>query len=265
MPRIDLSRLRQCLGQAACRFDVDVLDACDSTNSEVMRRATAGAAAGTVVVADTQRAGRGRRGRSWLSSPDDSLTFSVLWRFDPRTTPLSGLSLAVGVASARALASLGVDGVALKWPNDILRRSAAGWGKLAGVLVELSTDRRGVAAVIGIGLNLAPPAAAGAIELPVAGLAATGAAAPDRHVVLAAMLAELVAVLDRFAVDGFAPFIDDWSACHAFAGEPVRLLEDGQPRLAGICRGVDREGALLVEVDGRIERCLAGDLSVRWS
>lgn len=264
MSLIDLGRLRQCLGAAACRFDVDALDACDSTNSEAMRRAAAGVAGGTVVVADTQHAGRGRRGRTWLSAPADSLTFSLIWRFDPRATALSGLSLAVGVAIVRALASLGVEGVGLKWPNDILRRDTAGWRKLAGVLVELSTDRRGVAAVIGIGINLAAPA--GELDQPAAGLGDAGRPAPDRHVLLAALLAELAGVLDRFASEGFAAFADEWSAQHAFAGEPVRILEDARELLTGTCRGVDGEGALRVErADGRIERCLSGDVSVRLS
>lgn len=263
MSLIDLGRLRQCLGPAACRFDVDALDVCDSTNSEAMRRAAAGQASGTVIVADAQHAGRGRRGRAWLSAPADSLTFSLIWRFDPRATPLSGLSLAVGVAIVRALVSLGVEEVGLKWPNDILRRDAASWRKLAGVLVELTTDRRGVAAVIGIGLNLATPT--GELDQLAAGLGDAGRPPPERHVLLAALLAELAGVLDRFAGDGFAAFADEWSAWHAFADAPVRILEDGRELLAGLCRGVDREGALLVESAGRIERCLSGDVSVRLS
>lgn len=263
MSLIDLARLRQCLGTSACRFDVDALDACDSTNSEAMRRAAAGQASGTVVVADVQHAGRGRRGRHWLSAPADSLTFSVIWRFDPRTTPLSGLSLSVGVAIVRALASLGIADVGLKWPNDVLRRDAGGWRKLAGVLVELSTDRRGVAAVIGIGLNLNAPE--GDLDQPATGLGDAGQPAPDRHVLLAALLSELAAVLDAFSSAGFACIADEWSARHAFAGESVRILEDGRQQLAGVCRGVDGEGALLVEVGGRIERCLSGDVSVRLS
>lgn len=263
MPLIELGRLRQCLGPAACRFDVDALDVCDSTNSEAMRRVAAGQASGTVIVADSQSAGRGRRGRSWLSAPADSLTFSLVWRFDPRNTPLSGLSLAVGVAIVRALATLGYADVGLKWPNDILRRDATGWRKLAGVLVELTTDRRGVAAVIGIGLNLRAPAAD--LDQPVAGLADACGPAPDRHVLLAALLGELAGGLDRFATDGFAAFVDAWTAGHAFAGETVRLLEDGRELLAGTCRGVDAEGALLIETDGGVERCLSGDVSVRRS
>ena len=98
MALLDPVLLKSRLGLLAGRFDVDALDECDSTNSELMRRAESGAPSGTVIVADRQTAGRGRRGRSWLSAPESSLTFSLLWRFSGPLARLSGLSLAVGVA-----------------------------------------------------------------------------------------------------------------------------------------------------------------------
>jgi BirA family biotin operon repressor/biotin-[acetyl-CoA-carboxylase] ligase len=100
MTLIDPVLLKERLGILAGRFNVDVLDACDSSSSELMRRAEQGAPAGTVIVADRQTAGRGRRGRNWLSSPESSLTFSLLWRFSGYAAGLSGLSLAVGVGLA---------------------------------------------------------------------------------------------------------------------------------------------------------------------
>jgi BirA family biotin operon repressor/biotin-[acetyl-CoA-carboxylase] ligase len=126
MALIDPVLLKPRLGHLAGRFDVDAVDECDSTSSELMRRADRGAPAGTVVVADRQSAGRGRRGRTWLSSPEASLTFSLLWRFPGPASRLSGLSLAVGLGLAQALEGLGVSGVRLKWPNDVLIESEAG-------------------------------------------------------------------------------------------------------------------------------------------
>lgn len=263
---IDLDRLRHCLGPVAHRLDVDALDSCASTSSLLLERTAGGAASGSVIVVDAQTAGRGRRGRVWLSAPEASLTFSLLWRFDSQT-PLAGLSLAVGVAVARALASLGVAGVGLKWPNDILRREGGkgtgSWGKLAGVLIELSSDRRGVAAVIGVGINLAAPPDSAALDFPATGLAMAGAAPPERHVLLAALLSELVAVLDVFAGAGFAAFSEEWSRCHAFAGETVRVLEEQREVVLGVCRGADLDGALLVETRDGMMRCLSGDVSLR--
>lgn len=127
-----------------------------------------------------------------------SLTFSLLWRFAGPPGRLAGLSLAVGVALARGLEGLGADGVRLKWPNDVLLADDGDFG----VLIELASDRRGTQAIIGVGLNLLPPPQA--LPQPAAGLAQALVHLPDRHVVLASLLAALAGVLDTFAVDGFA-------------------------------------------------------------
>ena len=262
MPLLDPALLRPLLGDFANRFDVDALASCDSTSSELLRRASAGAPSGSVVVADVQHAGRGRRGRHWLSAPDDSLTFSLLWRFSGNALQLSGLSLAVGVALARALAGLGARGVCLKWPNDVLLRQEGEFAKLAGILIELATDRRGTQAVIGIGLNLRAPE--GDLGQPVAGLAdALPGPLPERHALLAALLAELARVLEAFTVNGFSGLKMDWQQLHAWQGEPVRVVEDGREWLAGVCLGADDDGSLLVQSERGLERVLAGDVSLR--
>lgn len=261
MALIDPVLLKYRLGLLAGRFDVDSLDVCDSTNSELMRRAESGAPAGTVVVADSQTAGRGRRGRGWLSAPEASLTFSLLWRFSGPLAKLSGLSLAVGVGLARGLEQLGAQGVSLKWPNDVLLRTGTNFAKLAGVLVELTTDRRGTQAIIGIGLNLQPPA--GDLSQAAAGLSQSLTVTPDRHVVLATILSELHQALEIFSVQGFAGVKADWQARHAWQGDPVEILGEDASPLRGCCLGADDDGALLLEVGGTIERIYAGDVSLR--
>jgi BirA family biotin operon repressor/biotin-[acetyl-CoA-carboxylase] ligase len=253
----NLSILARALGADACRFDAELLPVCDSTNAILLARAEAGAPSGTVVIAANQTAGRGRRGRQWLSEPGDSLTFSLLWRFAPGTVPL-GLSLAVSVAVTNALAKVGAGGtasIALKWPNDVLKDGR----KLAGILVELVPGQTH-AAVIGIGLNLRLPAslpnevreAAAALDLPA-----------DVNDLLATLLVELRAVLETFAATGFAGLRDDWTTRHAYQDIPVRLLSDFAPPRDGICRGVAADGALLLEMAGRIERILSGEVSLR--
>lgn len=261
MSLIDPLLLNARLASAAGRFDVDALSECDSTNAELMRRADRGAPSGSVIVADRQTAGRGRRGRSWLSSPESSLTFSVLWRFTGPLNRLSGLSLAVGVALARALGSLGACGVRLKWPNDVLLVQAGEFAKLAGVLVELSTDRRGAQAIIGIGLNLAPPP--GDTGQPAAGLEQAVDTMPDRHEVLAAILRELQAVLDIFTVDGFFGVKMAWQEFNAWAGLPLAVSDGGAILQTGICIGVDDEGALLLDTGAGIAPVMVGDVSLR--
>ena len=260
MALIDPVMLKTRLGALAGRFDVDALDECDSTNSELMRRAERGAPSGTVIVADRQSAGRGRRGRSWLSSPETSLTFSLFWRFPGNASRLSGLSLAVGVGLARALNGLGGAGIRLKWPNDVLLARPGEFAKLAGILIELSSDRRGTQAVIGIGLNLMAPSAD--LAQAALGLAEAGVSA-ERHEVLAAILGELAGTLDTFAGGGFKALKAAWQAHHAWQDQPVRIIEDGRELLAGRCLGVDDDGALLLETAAGVERVFAGDVSLR--
>lgn len=260
MPLIDPILLKARLGALAGRFDVDALDECDSTSSELMRRADRGAPAGTVIVADRQSAGRGRRGRSWLSSPERSLTFSLLWRFPGNASRLSGLSLAVGLGLAKALEKLGAVGVRLKWPNDVLLQSGSDFAKLAGILIELSSDRRGTQAIIGIGLNLETPDSD--LPQPVAGLKQC-CAQVDRHEVLAAILVSLVGVLDIFAAEGFVGLRDEWLGYHAWQDQQVQVLGDGAEPLPGRCLGVDGDGSLLLETARGVEHIFSGDVSLR--
>jgi len=262
---IDPARLQALLGPVHGRFDVDSLAECKSTNTLLLERADLGAPAGTVIVADRQTAGRGSRGRGWIASPAASLTFSLLWRFPGGMERLSGLSLAVGLGVVRALEALGATNEAaatLKWPNDILHRQA----KLGGILVELQSVSDGALAVIGIGLNLSipdDPLGGEKFALPATALDKILAPMPERHHLLAQLLIELLQVLDRFSAGGFACLRDEWMARHAWQDCPVNLLRDGRVVSGGICRGADRDGALLVETPAGIERCLSGDVTLR--
>lgn len=254
---LELAALVRALGADTARFDADLLATCPSTNAELMARAEAGAPSGTVVIAASQTAGRGRQGRIWMSSPGDSLTFSLLWRFAPGTSP-AGLSLAIGLAVAEALQKVGAGRTApiqLKWPNDLLKDAK----KLGGILIELVPGSPH-AAVIGIGLNLHLPeampadlrSASAALDVPI-----------DPNILLAAILVQLRTVLTVFATGGFAALRDAWTSRHAFENAPIRLLSDFAPPRTGICRGVADDGALLLEAEHGIERILSGEVSLR--
>ena len=259
-------RLAALLGAARGRFAVDALAECASTSTLLLERAAQGAPSGSVIVADRQHAGRGSRGRRWLASPQASLTFSVLWRFSGGLERLAGLSLAVGLAVVRALESCGAAGIALKWPNDVLHDGA----KLGGILIELQSTAQNepdsAQAVIGIGLNLTLPD--GEIErngvaLPVTALADALVALPERHLLFARLLIELASAFDDFSAGGFAVLREQWQARHAWQDQPVRLLRDGRVVHQGICCGADDDGALLVQTESGLERCLSGDLTLR--
>lgn len=258
--RIDPLRLSSLLGPAADRFTVEALPECISTSTLLLERARQGAPSGSLLVADRQSGGRGRRGRSWLSTADDSLTFSLLWGFTGDFARLTGLSLAVGLAVARALENCGVPRVGLKWPNDIQLDG----GKLGGILIDLESGREGMLAVIGIGLNLRlPPAGDEEFLQRPAALAQVMACAPDRHQLLAQLLIDLAAVLDRFCDGGFAVLRGEWQARHVWQDRQVRLLDGERVDRQGTCLGADSDGALLLQTEVGVERCFSGDVSLR--
>ena len=257
---IDPVRLRQLLGAASQGMTIDALPSCESTSTVLLQRARQGATTPSLLVADQQTAGRGRRGRRWLSSAAASLTFSLLWRCERALADMTGLSLAAGVAVARALESCGASPIGLKWPNDVLLDC----GKVAGILIDLETATPGVLAVIGIGLNLQLPRNGDEdMPYPPAALAQSLASLPERHQLLACLLRELIAVLDCFAEHGFSALRDDWQARHAWQERRVRLCEAGLPEREGICLGADVDGALLLQTKSGKQRFFSGDVSLR--
>jgi BirA family biotin operon repressor/biotin-[acetyl-CoA-carboxylase] ligase len=236
---------------------VEVVAQTGSTNADLLTRAST-LAAPLLLIAEHQSAGRGRAGRSWLSSPEGSLTFSLAWRFDGGPQALLGLPLAVGVALADTLGTLGQQ-VQLKWPNDVLKDG----DKLAGILIETqSAPGGGTWTVIGIGLNLLMP------DEMEAQLGRSAAGMPwlarmDRDALMAALLDGLADCLREFTARGFAAFSARWNLRHAWQGETVVLLDGGVVRHEGRAAGVDDSGRLLLDTDeGRIT-VMAGDVSLR--
>lgn len=253
---LDVASVRAALSDTAAEtYTLAVAERTDSTNSQLMARAGNGGLHGLVLACEQQTAGRGRLGRRWQARLGAGLTFSLLWRFNRGVAELAGLSLAVGVALARALRALGAP-VALKWPNDVLLDGR----KLAGILIELSGDALGPAAVvIGIGVNVADP---GQVDQPVATLAQAGLT-PDRNQVLAALLNELELVLRDFDRDGFAPLREEWWRLSAHQNAPVRLaFSHGEP-LDGVACGVADNGALQLETAQGMRTFHIGEVSLR--
>ena len=236
---------------------VEVVPETGSTNADLLARA-AQLGEPLLLVAEHQTAGRGRAGRSWLSSSENSLTFSLAWRFDGGPQKLTGLPLAVGVALAEALGGLGVQ-VQLKWPNDVLKDG----DKLAGILVETqSLHAGGIWAVIGIGLNLIMP---DEVEAQL-GRSAAGApwlARMERDVLMAALLDALAEALRLFERQGFGAFSARWNLRHAWQGQTVVILDNGRVAQDGRAAGVDDAGRLLLDTAVGRTTVLAGDVSLR--
>jgi len=240
---------------------IAVLTSTDSTNTQLL--AADAAQDPQMLFAERQTAGRGRRGRSWVSPFGCNLYGSMAYSFTQWPPRLTALPLAMAVALARVVEAAGLPEVGIKWPNDL----HVDGKKLAGILMETRGEAGGACrVVVGVGLNLALAAEqASAITQPWTGLAAEltarGRPMPSRNVLAASLARELYAALGHFAGHGFAPFAAEWKRRDLLADRSVTV--DATPTVQGIARGVDADGGLLIDtVQGRIA-VHAGDVSVR--
>jgi BirA family biotin operon repressor/biotin-[acetyl-CoA-carboxylase] ligase len=248
---------QQIMALSSSGVAVEVVSETGSTNADLLARAPY-LAAPLLLIAEHQTAGRGRAGRSWLSEPGNSLTFSLAWRFEGGLQRLTGLPLAVGVALAETLTKLGQQ-VQLKWPNDLLKDG----DKLAGILVETAAGADGATwAVIGIGLNLVMP---DELEQRIgrAAAAVPWLARMDRDTLMAAILDGLTKALAQFEQAGFGAFAARWNLLHAWQGQLVTLLDRGEVLHEGLAAGVDDAGRLLLDTGQGRMTIVAGDVSLR--
>ena len=230
----------------------------DSTNQYLLDR-IGELKSGDACVAEYQHAGRGRRGRKWFSPFGANLYLSMFWRLEQGPAAGIGLSLVIGIVMAEVLRKLGADKVRVKWPNDLYLQDR----KLAGILVEL-TGKTGDAAqiVIGAGINMAMRRVEesvvnqGWITLQEAGINL------DRNTLAAMLIRELRAALELFEQEGLTPYLSRWEKLDNFINRPVKLII-GDKEIFGISRGIDKQGALLLEQDGIIKPWMGGEISLR--
>lgn len=245
------------LDAAKSLLDINLLVCTDSTNARAMAAASTTGVHGRVWLAEQQSAGRGRRGRQWLSPFAANLYLSMGWHFHGGVGALSGLSLAIGVACARALRSLGFESLQLKWPNDLLVDGK----KLGGILIEMTGDPSGECRlVVGVGLNVSMPGDA-SIDQPWTDLHRAGLKV-SRSELAARLLNELHAAMETFEHKGFAAFRYEWQQLDAYAHQPVCIISGAQ-RCEGVARGVDEAGALLLETVQGVQAIHGGEVSVR--
>jgi len=261
---LDPAKIRGKLPQAALERlrNLEVHEALDSTSDRLLAADELPSGRFDACLAEFQSAGRGRRGRNWVAPFASGLCLSVNWSYRDAPATLGALSLAAGVAAMRALRRFGFTELSLKWPNDIVHRD----GKLGGILIDLRGEAAGPAYfVVGIGINVRLPRAARerlhADGVEAVDLASLGNA-PSRNDAAAVLIAELTQALLEFGARGMTAFAEEWQGADALAGRPVRVLRGGQT-LEGLARGVDADGALLLEIDGASRRILSGEVSVR--
>ena len=246
---------------AASPRHIDVFHSLESTNTFAREQAANRDYAGSVVFAERQTAGRGRRGKEWLSPFGASIYMSVLWDFEQGVQALQGLSLGVGVAVRRALLELGLADVSLKWPNDIYVKGK----KLGGILLEMVGDPEGhCSVVIGIGINVSMPIAIGQnIDQPWTDLDSELLSAVSRNKLAARLIDEIFTLLADFETVGFSAYRDEWESADAFSGLQCAIITPRETVL-GVLSGVDNNGAVRLRLaDGSIQRFIGGELSLR--
>ena len=231
---------------------------CESTNDEAAALAAAGAEHGTVVVAGSQRRGRGRLGRSWFSPPGDSLYLSCVLRPALAPDALPPVALAAGIAVAEAVAAA-VPGVRVHWPNDVV----VGGRKLAGILAEMTTRAgRLAAAVVGVGVNVNVAGFPADLGRPATSLLIESGRRHDLGEVRAEVLSRLEIWLEGFFTEGMAAVARGWQTWGGMAGARVRVDLGGGRILVGTAGGLAPDGGLEVfGDDGRREVVRAGDVT----
>ena len=255
LERLDEAGLQTALGDALC---VRVVATTDSTNSQLL--AADADADPQALLAEFQTAGRGRRGRSWVTPFGAQLALSVAWSFDAMPAQLTALPLAVGAVCVQRLRAFGATTVQVKWPNDLV----ADGRKLAGILIEHRGEGGGgCRVVVGLGLNLAlQPQQTAELTQPWVNLPALLAAPLSRNALAAELLRALAMLLSDYPRSGFAPYAKDWAAFDATRERAVQV-QLGDRVLNGIARGIDADGALLVDAAGTRHRLHSGEVSLR--
>ncbi len=258
LERLDVAAL----AAAVPGLRVTVLPVTDSTNSRLLEADAERDP--QALLAEFQTAGRGRRGRGWASPFGANLYCSVAWSFPAWPPQLTALPLAVGVACARAIHAQGLPELRLKWPNDLLVDGR----KLGGILLEHRGEGGGgCRVVIGIGINLrmsnehAQEITQPWINLDAA-LAARGRAPVSRNALAQALLRELDALLRAYATQGFEPLAAAWQRLDLLQDQAVRV-QAGERVIEGVARGIDAQGALMVDAAGQRHHLNAGEVSLR--
>lgn len=261
MGTIDADAVRAALGDSVLGrlANLESFAAIESTNTYLMQQAAPAPGMLSVALTTNQTAGRGRHGKTWQSPPGSGLALSVAYTFPVQPDNLAALTLAIGSAAIDALEELGVGGVQLKWPNDLIAHDA----KLGGILTETrSGDTAPITVVTGMGINLdlgpgLELAADGEPARPATDLGALVPTRPRTETVAAALVNRFHDAFVRFESTGFAGFASRWADRDWLLGRDV-IVQTAHARVAGKGAGIAEDGALLVEAGGAMQRVTSG-------
>ena len=241
-------------------FRAQLKHECSSSNDEIMAlaRQSADLAHKALCVAHFQTKGRGRQGRNWVNRQGECLMFSLGWTFDRPQYELGSLALVVALACRRALADIGLD-VNIKWPNDLVVAN----DKLAGILIETARVENKTVAVIGIGINFVLPKEVENATSVQALFQTASKQGVSVKTLLNAVLAQLDALLNEYAQNGFASCVGEYDAANRDTNRPVLLLQEGRVVHEGVVKGVDTQGALRLQTDKGEKTIVSGEISLR--
>ena len=240
---------------------IELFQSLDSTNKYLQEQAEKSDCSGSVVLAERQTSGRGRRGKTWVSPFAANIYMSILWDFEQGAQALEGLSLAIGVAVRRALIEVGLEDVRLKWPNDIY----IGNKKLGGILLEMIGDPAGhCSVVIGVGINVSMPASIAVnIDQPWTDCCSESDAPIARSRLAALLIDNIFDILNDFESLGFAGYRDEWQEADAFKGLQG-TISTPRDSVSGTVIGVDNSGAVQLKLmSGEVKSFIGGELSLR--
>ncbi len=255
---LDAVRIQNKLGKIKRLLaQLDVLFLVDSTNNYLLEKIKY--AGNYAVFAEQQTAGRGQFDRSWTTSFAKNICLSLLWHFSNQANKLAGLSLVVGIAVAKALEQYGLKNIQLKWPNDIVHQEK----KLGGILIESRSINTKTAAVIGIGLNLYDPSTSSQIiDQAITDVYSLQGSPPQRNLLAALILKNLLNLLFEFQSKEFAYFMPDWQRYDSLLNKPIKLLSPIGSR-EGFARGVNTQAQLCVAIEKKIYYFDSGEIRVK--
>ena len=233
---------------------VEVLPIIDSTNQYLLNNIEK-LQTGDSCVAEFQSKARGRRGRQWFAPFGSNLYFSMYWRLDQGIAAAMGLSLVVGIVMADTLREISNQDIKVKWPNDLYLDDQ----KLAGILVELAGKTGDCAhVVIGVGVNLMMTNP----DPNIVNQKWANLGKVDRNLLVAKVAKNLKTKLRDFEQHGLTPFLNDWQRLDNFVNRPVKLLI-GDNVIRGVAKGINEQGALLLEQNGETKAFIGGEISLR--
>jgi len=257
---LNKSLIEELLSVSFTAETIEVHSFIDSTNDYLMRNIRKHPIQGQVCVAEHQSAGRGRRGRQWVSPYGSHVYMSMYWYLEQGMSAAMGLSVVAALAVSDAIKALYQIDVELKWPNDIYIKGT----KLAGILIDLEGQAlEPCHCVIGLGINVNMPChSAESIDQPWTDLQSHFSQQIDRNVLVAKLIDCLTRRLVEHSEQGISNMLNDWQGADIYLNKAVRLIT-GEKETLGVCRGINNQGALLLEIDGVVKPIYGGEVSLR--